>query len=134
MSAETALLAAAAVHAGFQLTVTALVYPALFRAPDWEVAHAAHSRAITPLVVLVYGAVVAAATWVLVDGVSGPASWVALAGIAVFLAVTAFRAAPLHGRLAAGRDPALVRSLRGADGVRSLAGLVALVGASIAAL
>ena len=131
---DTLLLAAVAVHTGFQLTVTTLVYPALFRAPDWESAHTAHSRAITPLVALVYGAVVAASVWVLVQGVEHTGTWVALGGVGVSLAATAFRAAPLHGRLSSGRDASLVRSLRQADLVRSCGSVVALAGALVAAL
>ena len=131
---DTLLLAAVAVHAGFQLTVTTLVYPALFRAPDWESAHVAHSRAITPLVALVYAAVVAASAWVLVEGVDHTGTWLALAGVSMSLAATALRAAPLHGRLSSGRDAGLVRSLRRADLVRSFGAVVALAGALVAVL
>ncbi len=46
---ETALLTATAVHLGFQVAVSVLVYPALTRVPaeHWAEAHKAHSRAIT---------------------------------------------------------------------------------------
>ena len=128
-TSETALLAAVAVHTGFQLTVTTLVYPALFRATDWDRAHAMHSRSITPLVALVYAALVATGAWVLVDGVAHPGTMVALGGVALSLATTALVAAPLHGRLAGGRDPALVRRLRVADLVRTAGAVLALVGA-----
>ena len=132
-ASETLLLAAVAMHAGFQLTVTALVYPALFRAPDWERAHAAHSRSITPLVAVVYAALVAAAVWVVVDGIDEAATVVALAGVALSLATTALVAAPAHGRLAAGRDATVVRRLRVADLVRTAGAVVALAGALVAA-
>lgn len=130
---ETALLAAVAVHAGFQLTVTVLVYPALFRAPDWDHAHAAHSRSITPLVAVVYAALVATAVWVVVDGIDDAATVVALTGVTLSLATTAAVAAPAHGRLAEGRDAAVVRRLRVADLVRTAGAVLALGGALVAA-
>ncbi len=67
-----ALLVATAVHAGFQLTVSRLVYPALAAvAPAaWEPTHAAHSRRITPLVGLVYGLVMVTAVGSLASGVT----------------------------------------------------------------
>jgi hypothetical protein len=106
---------ASALHAGFQATVTVLVYPVLAdRGPDeWRLAHARHSRAITPLVVVVYGTlVVAGASLVL----SGPdlLGWLALAAAAGALGTTAAAAAPTHGRLA-DRDDALVARLLAAD-------------------
>jgi hypothetical protein len=132
-TAEVALLTAAAVHLGFQATVTAVVYPALARVPpeQWPGAHRAHTRAITPLVVVVYGALVAAGGWALL---SGPDRWmlVALAAIAVALLVTAAAAAPAHGRLGAGRDPHRIRGLLRADHIRAAAAAVALAAALLA--
>lgn len=92
-----AFLVATAAHAGFQLTVTALVYPALVRVgPEgWQQAHTRHSRAILPLVVLVYGA----------------------------LLVTATASAPTHRRLVT-PEPHLLRRLLVVDRVR--AGLACL--------
>ena len=60
MTAVTAFALAAALHAGFQVTVTVLVYPALAgrSAAEWSAAHTRHSRAITPVVAVVYGALV----------------------------------------------------------------------------
>ena len=58
-TAEVLVLAAAALHAGFQLTVSVLVYPALLRAEPFAPAHDRHSRSIVPLVLLVYVALVA---------------------------------------------------------------------------
>jgi hypothetical protein len=133
MTPEAALLGATALHAGFQLTVTAIVYPALFRAPEWRPAHDFHTRAITPLVVVVYGVLVLACGWTLVDGATVAGTWVALAGVVVAFGATALRAAPLHGRLGEGRHAALVRSLRAADLVRAAGALVALAGAVVAA-
>jgi hypothetical protein len=123
------LLVATSVHLGFQLTVTFVVYPALVRAPDWAPAHLGHTRAITPLVVLVYGLLVVASlaaavlTWF--------DAWVLLsvAGAALAGLTTAFVAGPTHGRLAAGRDPVLVARLLTADRLRTLGAAVAVAGA-----
>ncbi len=132
--ATIALLGASTLHLGFQLTVTLVVYPALVRAPDWERAHAAHSRAITPVVVLVYGAVVLAGGWAL--GATWPNPWVllAVAGAGASLLATALVAAPTHGRLAGGRDDALVRRLLASDRVRAAAAAVGCLGAVLAVL
>ncbi len=131
---EVLLLGAVALHAGFQLTVTAVVYPALFRAQDWDSAHTAHTRAITPVVAVVYAALVGACVWVEVDGIAGPATVVALAGVALSLLVTAVVAGPTHGRLAQGRDRRLLRRLQTADLVRNAGALMALAGALFAVL
>ena len=123
------LLAAVALHAGFQVTVTALVYPALASTSDddWAEAHTRHSRRIAPLVALVYGAaVVSCALAATADPSLG--TWVALAGTAVAILVTATTAAPLHGRLDS-RDPALVARLLAADRVRCVSACLALAGA-----
>jgi hypothetical protein len=128
------LLAAVALHAGFQLTVTAIVYPALASTPDddWAEAHARHSRRIAPLVALVYGAAaVACALAAAADPSLG--TWLAVAGTAAAILVTATMAAPLHGRLDR-RDPALLARLLAADRVRCVSACLALVGALGAAL
>ena len=111
MSAVVAFALAAALHAGFQATVTVLVYPVLgARGPEeWRGAHDRHSRAIAPLVGVVYLALLATGG-VLVAAGPDPAGWVALALTAAALATTAAAAAPTHGRLAA-RDDALVARL-----------------------
>jgi len=131
---ELVLLTAAAVHLGFQATVTAIVYPALARVPaaQWGIAHAAHSRAITPVVVVVYGALALAGGWALL---SAPGGWtlVALAALAVAVLVTAVAAAPAHGRLGRGHDPARIARLLRADRVRAVAAGVALAAALAAA-
>lgn len=131
-TAESALLAATALHLGFQLTVSAVVYPALARAGDWSVAHPAHSRAIAPVVVLVYGALLGSGAWALWDGPT-VGVLVAVAGVGVSMLVTATVAAPTHGRLARGRDEALLRRLLRADWVRTLGAAVGVVGALAAA-
>ncbi len=131
---STLLLVATAVHLGFQVSVTLLVYPALGRvgAASWPVAHAAHSRAIVPLVVVVYGTLVLSGT---AAALTTPDDvWVWLAGAASLAAglVTALRAAPLHGRLAQGYDESLVRALLRADRLRLAAAVVAVAAALLA--
>ncbi|GAA2597863.1 hypothetical protein GCM10010435_91510 [Winogradskya consettensis] len=130
ITAPVALLAAVAAHAGFQVSVTVLVYPALARVPGegWTVAHAAHSRAITPLVAVVYGLLAAASGWALF---TGPGAWTlgCLAAVAVAVSVTVVLAAPAHGRLAAGHDPALLQRLLRADRVRAVAAVLATLAA-----
>ena len=127
------LVAATALHAGFQVTVTVLVYPALLRVrdSDWSTAHATHSRAITPLVAVVYGGALAACVLALL---SRPDLWVWLAATATVLvfAATGLVAAPTHGRLAAGRTDALVRRLLLADRCRLVGALLALAAALLA--
>jgi hypothetical protein len=130
-----ALLAATALHAGFQLTVTVLVYPVLASTPaeDWSGVHRRHSRRITPLVGVVYLAVLVAAVGALLTA-PGAAVAVAVGATAAALGLTAARAAPLHGRLGAGRDEGVVRRLLRVDRLRSGAALVALVAAALAVL
>lgn len=128
MTSGVAFVVATAVHAGFQVTVTVVVYPALARvAPEqWQDAHRAHSRAITPLVVVVYGLLVLAGVWVVIDGVDG---WtvVALVFTAVAMLVTGLVAGPTHGRLGSGHDPERIRGLLRADRIRGVAAVIAMV-------
>ncbi len=124
------LLAATCLHAGFQLTVTTLVYPALgrLRADVWSREHDLHSRRIVPLVVLTYaGVLVATAGALLAD--ASPLVVLSAAGSALALGTTAARAAPLHGRLGRGHRPALVEALVRADRVRAAGAVVAVLGA-----
>ena len=132
--ALVALLAAAAVHLGFQLTVTLVVYPALALAPDWDRAHSAHTRSITPVVVVVYGALVLGNGWALLATWLDPWTLVAAAGAGVALLSTALVAGPTHGRLADGRDPALLRRLLVADRVRTVGAVVCFLGAVLAVI
>ena len=141
-AALTAVVAASALHLGFQLTVTVLAYPALARVENaaWTDAHAAHSRAIVPLVVLTYGALVLALGWALlvdpVDPVSPASPWlvVALVGASLSMLTTAVAAAPTHARLGRGRDAVLVRRLLMLDRVRLLGAVTCLIGAVGAAV
>lgn len=138
-AALTAVVAASALHLGFQLTVTVVVYPALAHVEDaaWADAHGAHSRAIVPLVVLTYGALVLALGWALIlDPVSPVSPWLvaAVAGASVSLLTTAVAAAPTHARLGRGRDAVLVRRLLVLDRVRTIGAVVCVVGALGAAV
>jgi hypothetical protein len=129
------LVAGAALHAGFQLAVSALVYPALADVPAerFAAAHDAHSRRITPLVGAVYLAVLATSAPVVVAVARGrrPSARVvtAVAAQAVSLGITAFAAAPLHGRLGRARSDEDLRRLLRADRVRTAAALVGLAAA-----
>jgi hypothetical protein len=130
-----AVLAASALHAGFQAVVTVVVYPALVAVPSgaWAEAHAAHSRRITAVVAPVYVLVAAACLWLLASGPYPAPLLVAVAGNAVAALVTALVAAPAHSRL--GRQvptPRLVRHLLLADRVRLMAATIALAGALVA--
>lgn len=131
-SLDALVLAATALHAGFQLAVTALVYPALLAdGRDWAARHAAHSRRITPLVGITYVALLAVGVPALLTDLGWGVGLAAL-GSAVTLATTAFVAAPLHGRLGRGWDPDLARRLLVADRVRAVGATVALVGGALA--
>lgn len=127
-----ALLAASTVHLGFQLTVTMVVYPALLRAPDWDAAHSAHTRAITPVVVVVYGALVLSGGWAVVATWLDPWVMLAVAGAGTAVLTTAVVSGPTHGRLASGKEPELLRRLTTSDMVRTLAALVSVLGAVLA--
>lgn len=134
----TALVAASALHAGFQLAVSTLVYPALAdEAPDrFAAAHDAHARRVTPLVGLVYAGVIASAATALARSQrDGPrvATTAALTAQAVALGTTAAVAAPLHGRLGRRRTDRDLRRLRRADLVRTLAAVAGLAAAVSAA-
>ena len=124
--ADLLLVAATALHAGFQLVVTVLVYPALAAVLPgrWSQEHAQHSRRITPLVGLVYGAVLLAGALVVAAGPSA-AQVAALLASGGALLVTAGVAAPLHSRLTTGPDPALLRRLLAADRARTVLALAA---------
>lgn len=118
--ASLLFLLAAGVHAGFQLTVTALVYPALSRVPAdrWASEHARHSRAIVPLVGIVYVLLAGAVIWLLLGDHTGSTYAGAIVAAAI-AAVTAFGAAPIHGRLIL-RDEDLIGHLLRIDQVRAL--------------
>ncbi|NHC47584.1 hypothetical protein [Motilibacter aurantiacus] len=121
LTAPDALLAAASLHLGFQLTVTGLAYPALAEVPegDWARAHSAHGRRVTPVVALVYGLLAAACLWTLAARPYDPLLLLAAAGAGSAALATALVAGPTHGRLSReGRSAERLRTLRRADGVR----------------
>ena len=130
------LFATAALHLGFQLTVTLVVYPALadVAVDGWSSAHAAHSRRISFVVVLVYLPLLGVGLWALVAGPVGAGLLLAAAGAALSFLSTAAVAAPTHGRLGSGRTDALVGRLLAADRVRLLGAAVCLSGALVALL
>lgn len=129
---QDALIAATGLHAGFQLTVTVVVYPALADLPvaSWPTAHAAHSRRIAPIVAVVYAAALIASGIAIsrAETTVSLAVWLAAGGTLVAVLDTALVAGPLHARLTP-RDDALVARLLTADRVRCAAALVAFVGA-----
>ena len=129
------LVAATALHAGFQLVVTLLVYPALAEVPEgtWTAAHAAHARRITPVVALVYAALIGAGTVAVFDD-PPPAQTVAVAVSGLAMVVTAVIAAPAHRRLGASQEPDVLRRLLRADRVRCAAALVSAAAALAGAL
>ncbi len=130
------LAAAAALHAGFQLTVSVVVYPALARVwPEhWQVNHDAHSRLVAPLVVLTYGALVGSGGWALVEHPESAWVWLTVVAAGTAFAATALVAAPTHAKLARGKDPVLVDRLLLADRVRAVAAVVACGAALLSAL
>ena len=135
MDAPHALLTAAAVHVGFQATITLVTYPMLVATPaaTWAQVQAGHYRRINPVVAVVYGAVVAAWVWVFTGGGVGPALWVAAAGSVITGTTTAFRAAPTHALLGRqGPRPELLRRLLRADRVRLMGALLTFGGALVA--
>jgi hypothetical protein len=134
VNAAVAFAVASALHVGFQLTVTVLVYPALASrgVEEWAPAHARHSRAITPLVGVVYVALVATGVALVVEG-PDLAGWLGLAGAAAAVGVTATLAAPLHGRLES-RDEGRVRRLLLVDRWRCVAAVLGAVAALVAVL
>ncbi len=131
MLSGTVLIVAAAVHLGFQLCVTTLVYPALGQGPPetFSRRHESHSRRIARVVVLVYGGLLIACAWSLSDGVDG-ASLVAGSTFVGLLAVTGLGAAPRHGRLGRGWSSGTWTALLRLDRARLALGIVLLVAAA----
>lgn len=128
----TALLTATAVHFGFQVTVTLLVYPALARVPAerWHRAHDAHSRAITGVVTLIYGALALSGGWAL-SSHAGVWTLIALAAMTATALSTVF-AARVHARLGAEHDQRQIGLLLRIDRVRLATAAIALAAAILA--
>ncbi len=135
-AALIALVAATALHTGFQLTVTAVVYPALARvnAKDWARAHEAHGRSIVGVVVVAYAALLLAGGWALLTHLGDPWVWLAIGGSALSMGTTALVAGPTHSLLDNNPDPVLIKRLFEADRVRMLGAVLAFAAAIIAAL
>lgn len=133
MAADVWLVAATGLHLGFQLTVSALVYPALADLPpdQWMRAHRRHSRRIVPIVVLTYALVLVTLGAAVRAGPVTVWLGVCVAGTALALGATAVGAAPLHGRLGAGHDPALVTRLLWVDRLRTVGALLAAAAAAV---
>lgn len=132
MSAVVAFALVAALHAGFQVTVTVLVYPVLAerRAGEWRAAHDRHSRAIAPVVGVVYLGLLMTGGFLVASG-PDRAGWLALVLTGVALATTAVAAAPTHGRLT-DRDDELVTRLLVADRWRCAFAVLGAVAAVVA--
>lgn len=131
--ATWALLVVAAAHAGFQVTVTVLVYPALASVGSdrWTPAHDRHSRRIAPLVVLLYGGFVVTGVWAAATEPLRTPLVAALALAAGTLLLTGAVAAPLHGRLGAdGPRPELLDRLLRVDRARAVLAVLTLVAAA----
>jgi hypothetical protein len=126
---DVAFSLASAMHAGFQLTVTGVVYPALATRTEaeWPHAHDKHRRSIAPVVLVVYGALLGTGAWLVTSGPS-TLGRLALGATALAFATTAFGAAPTHGRLTT-PEPGLVSRLLVIDRWRCAA---ALAGAACA--
>lgn len=134
MTPENLLLAASALHLGFQFVVTVVVYPALMDVPeaDWTRAHDAHSWRISLLVAPLYLAVATACVITLLND-PGPWGLLACAGQALAAGTTAAVAAPTHATLGReGRTPALRRRLVRADAVRTAGAAIGVAGAVLA--
>lgn len=134
MDSSTALLAVSAFHAGFQLVVSVVVYPALAdtTAASWAQVHDRHSRRIVAVVAPLYPVIVGVIVWALVAGPVTPAVVVAGTGNLFAVVVTAALAAPMHGRLGReGHSPERIRALLRADWLRTAGAAVALVSACL---
>ena len=132
LTPAAAHLAAACAYAGFQVTVTVLVYPQLAAvgrsAPAIFTAHEArHSTRTAVVVGPLFAALVAATTWLVVGAPASILAWAAAACTAVVLGVTALAAVPRHDRLRRGFDAAVMGRLRQVDAVRAVAALVQVV-------
>jgi hypothetical protein len=124
--AALALVVATCLHAGFQVVVTFLVYPAFRDIPEshWTRFHRDHTRRITWIVIATYALVLGASTWVLASGPRNAGTVTAVSLCALAVLTTAVVAAPAHGTLSVRRDRDLERLVR-ADRVRAAAAVLA---------
>ncbi len=132
---RAAYVAGLALHAGFQLTVTLVVYPGLaaLTPQGWRAGHERHSRLVTPAVVLVYAAALTGCFAGITHRAGLGTSALAVSVVATLTAValTAAAAAPLHGRLV-DHDEALLRRLLLVDRLRCAAAVAAVAAALVA--
>ena len=138
-TAAVAHLAAACAYAGFQATITAVVYPQLAAvgrfAPAAFPAHEArHSTRTAVVVGPLFAALVGATGWLVVTAPTSVLAWAAAGCTGVVLGITALAAVPRHDRLRRGWDPAVMDRLLRVDTVRAGAALaqVALAVAVVA--
>ncbi len=133
MSWQILLLVATALHVGFQVTLSVVVYPALVQIPpaSWRTAHGNYWLRVVPLIALVYVLAALACAGVLFTGATASA-WVASVATTTTIGLTVLAAIPLHRRLELAPDVALLRRLTILDRVRTAVALVALVGAVVA--
>lgn len=113
-------------YAGFQWTVQVLVYPQFALVPPdaFPSYERGHQRRVSLVVGPLFAGLVLSAGAVLLFKPTGVPWWEPVAGAALtslILAVTAFLAVPLHGRLSGGFDEAAFRSLLRVDLVRASA-------------
>lgn len=132
--ARVAFLAAAALHLGFQATVTRLVYPVLarVRAVHWRESHDRHRRAIAPVVAVVYAVLLATAAWLVAVDRSVP-TLVAIVPVPLVVLLTALVGTRLHRQLVR-RDPAVLARLLGIDRLRLALAVLAVAGAVVTVL
>jgi hypothetical protein len=128
------LTVVSALHAGFQFTVTVVVYPALSEVSpvDWAAKHRAHSSRIAWLVVPVYGSLLITCLLAALYHRVSIGLMIAVLGAAGSLAITAFLAAPAHRTLSRGQNPDVMRRLLMADQGRCASSLICLLGAVLA--
>ncbi len=124
--AAVAYLMVASAYAGFQWTVQLVVYRQMTSVPAGRFAayERDHRRRITPLVAVLFAALVLATAGLAFDQPWWVVVLAALPTITI-LAVTAFGAVPQHRRLQRGWDAGAHRRLLRWDLVRALAGTAA---------
>ncbi len=125
-AAVVAHLGAACAYAGFQWTISALVYPQIAatgrRAPATFAAYEAwHARRTAFLVAPLFAALVGACVWLVVTRPASVLAWACVALTATVLGASAFCAVNQHERLKAGYDEAVMQRLQRADAVRTVA-------------
>lgn len=130
-------LLAVAAYAGFQWTVQVVVYRQFPRVADFVPYERAHQRLVSRVVGPLFAAQLVTTTLLLAVRPGGlPWAYPLASGalLGVVLALTAFVAVPLHGRLGHGFDEAAWRRLLRADAARTAAATVNAALALVVAL